>query len=96
MRRIVLAISLLGLAMMVQAEELHYVIKVTPTLTYIDAGQQAGAQKGDVYLLLREHEEHFDTLMDLDLPMEVHNERVPHAGGSPIAKLPAPIPEWQL
>ena len=59
MRRILLAISLFGLTIMVQAEEVHYVIKVTPTLAYIDAGQQAGAQKGDVYLLLREHGEHF-------------------------------------
>ncbi|MBJ66943.1 MAG: hypothetical protein CME28_02925 [Gemmatimonadetes bacterium] len=67
MRRIVLAISLFGLAMMVQAEEVHYVIKVTPTLVYIDAGQQAGAQKGDVYLLLREHGEHFAQVAEVEI-----------------------------
>ena len=67
MRRIVLAISLFGLTIMVQAEEVHYVIKVTPTLAYIDAGQQAGAQKGDVYLLLREHGEHFAQVAEVEI-----------------------------
>ena len=67
MRIIVLAISLFGLAIMVQAEEVHYVIKVTPTLAYIDAGQQAGAQKGDVYLLLREHGEHFAQVAEVEI-----------------------------
>ena len=67
MRRIVLVIGLLGLAMMVKAEEVHYVIKVTPTLAYIDAGQQAGAQKGDVYLLLRENGEHFAQVAEVEI-----------------------------
>ena len=67
MRRILLAISLFGLTIMVQAEEVHYVIKVTPTLAYIDAGQQAGAQKGDVYLLLREHGEHFAQVAEVEI-----------------------------
>jgi len=67
MRRILLAISLFGLTIMVQAEEVHYVIKVTPTLAYIDAGQQAGAQKGDVYLLLREHGEHFARVAEVEI-----------------------------
>ena len=67
MRRIVLVIGLLGLAMMVKAEEVHYVIKVTPTLAYIDAGQQAGAQKGDVYLLLRENGEHFAQVAEVKI-----------------------------
>ena len=67
MRKIVLAISLFGLAIMVQAKEVHYVIKVTPTLAYIDAGQQAGAQKGDVYLLLREHGQHFAQVAEVEI-----------------------------
>mgnify|MGYP001399811324 CR=1 FL=1 len=67
MRRIVLAIGLLGLAIMAQAEEIHYVIKVTPTLAYIDAGQQVGAQKGDVYLLLRGNGEHFAQVAEVEI-----------------------------
>jgi len=67
MRKMLLAMSLLGLAMTVQAEEVHYVIKVTPTLAYIDAGQQTGAQKGDVYLLLRERGEHFTQVAEVEI-----------------------------
>ena len=67
MRKMLLAMSLLGLAMTVRAEEVHYVIKVTPTLAYIDAGQQTGAQKGDVYLLLRERGEHFTQVAEVEI-----------------------------
>jgi len=54
MKKLLLAMSLLALATTVRAEEIHYVIKVTPALVYIDIGAESGAAVGDVYMVLRE------------------------------------------
>ena len=42
------------------AEEMLYVIKVTPALVYVDAGVQSGAERGDTYLVLRPTEDEAD------------------------------------
>ena len=34
----------------------HYVIKVTPTLVYLDAGSEAGAHGDQSFVIIREHE----------------------------------------
>ncbi len=46
--------SLLACVSLAHATEMHYVIKVTPALVYIDVGKERGAQVGEVYLVLRE------------------------------------------
>ena len=43
--------SLLALATTSRAEEVHYVIKATPALVYIDVGVESGAAVGGVGLL---------------------------------------------
>lgn len=54
-RLILLAVVPLLLASAARAEdELAYVIKVTPTLAYLDVGQTTGAMVGETYLILRE------------------------------------------
>jgi opacity protein-like surface antigen len=54
MKKLLLAMSLLALATTSRAEEVHYVIKVTPALVYIDVGLESGAAVGGVYMVLRE------------------------------------------
>ena len=39
--------------------EMAYVIKVTPSLVYLDAGERTGVQEGDAYLILSQQEEHY-------------------------------------
>ena len=48
---ILASICLLGTA--VAAENMNYVIKVTPTLVYIDGGQAHGIHVGDAFIVLR-------------------------------------------
>jgi hypothetical protein len=48
---ILASICLLGTA--VTAENMNYVIKVTPTLVYIDGGQTHGIHVGDAFIILR-------------------------------------------
>jgi len=58
MKRLTYALAVIGLlAGGARAEEMHYVIKVTPTLIYVDAGERAGVQVGDVYLILQTSDE---------------------------------------
>lgn len=48
-----------------RAEELAYVIKVTPALVYLDAGARAGAAAGDIYAVLRPQEQGGHVLVGL-------------------------------
>ena len=56
MKRLLLiaAVPLLLTSAARAAEEMAYVIKVTPTLAYVDVGRSAGAIEGGMYLILRE------------------------------------------
>ena len=54
MKRSIGILAILLFAGAVRAEEMAYVIKVTPALVYLDAGAQIGLQVGDRYMVLRE------------------------------------------
>ena len=41
---------------MMNPDDLLYVIKVTPTLVYMDAGEAGGVEVGEMYMLLGERE----------------------------------------
>ena len=54
MRRLIAILFALGLlAGTVGAQEMFYVIKVTPTLVYIDVGKRGGAAVGQLYTIAR-------------------------------------------
>jgi opacity protein-like surface antigen len=67
MKKLLLAMSLLALAATARAEDMNYVIKVTPALVYIDVGQERGAMVGDVYLVLREEGKLFAQVAEVTL-----------------------------
>ena len=57
MRRLNYIFIVLGLLIAtVRAEEMLYVIKVTPTLVYLDGGEGTGVEPGDRCLVLRPRE----------------------------------------
>lgn len=57
MKRLLYLLAALGFwAGDAPAEEMAYVIKVTPALVYLDVGGEAGVRNGDTYVILREKE----------------------------------------
>ena len=58
MRRLTITLCTLGLlAGAAAAEEMSYVIKVTPSLVYLDAGAHKGARIGQAYMVLHAEED---------------------------------------
>ena len=54
MKRLTWLLGMLGfLAVSARAADIPYVIKVTPTLVYLDVGKGRGVEMGDMYLILR-------------------------------------------
>ena len=54
MKRLTWLLGMLGfLAVSAGAADIPYVIKVTPTLVYLDVGKGRGVERGDMYLILR-------------------------------------------
>ena len=58
MRRLTITLFALGmLAGTAIAEEMFYVIKVTPALIYLDVGANQGARIGQAYMVLQAEED---------------------------------------
>lgn len=67
MKNMLWVIGLLCTAATVRAQQEHYVIKVTPTLVYVDLGQSEGVQVGDTYLILSEQGPHWAQIAEMSV-----------------------------
>ena len=70
MKKLILLLTIvpLVLASAVRAEEqINYVIKVTPTLAYLDVGEAVGAMEGATYIIMREDDDDWVVVGEVQL-----------------------------